>query len=287
MLPSTGLILGKFFPFHLGHINMILEASYRVDSLHLIICSESKRDTKLFNESLFNAMPMPEDRISWAETIFAERPNIHVHHLNEDGIPTYPNGWDEWTNRVFDLINHLGITPTHIFSSEPQDKTFYEDLFKLPVTLMDPKRYEFDISATRSRTTPFRYWSFIPNLIRPWFHKKIALYGETAESIAPLLALIYNSKFYKVCPSTIPDSITMFSFVIIQSEETLSSVPFHAVISDQKVRTEQPLLDLSAPLENATDQNSPTTAEINGNTEAPFNRAKHFIETTFRLIPPK
>ena len=35
----VGVIFGKFYPVHTGHINMIYEAFSKVDILHVIVCT--------------------------------------------------------------------------------------------------------------------------------------------------------------------------------------------------------------------------------------------------------
>ena len=48
---KVGVIFGKFYPVHTGHINMIYEAFSKVDELHVIVCSDTERDLKLFYDS--------------------------------------------------------------------------------------------------------------------------------------------------------------------------------------------------------------------------------------------
>ena len=40
---KVGVIFGKFYPVHTGHINMIYEAFSKVDELHVIVCSDTER----------------------------------------------------------------------------------------------------------------------------------------------------------------------------------------------------------------------------------------------------
>ena len=38
---KVGVIFGKFYPVHTGHINMIYEAFSKVDEVHVIVCSDT------------------------------------------------------------------------------------------------------------------------------------------------------------------------------------------------------------------------------------------------------
>lgn len=192
---TTGLIVGKFYPLHQGHLHMILSASLEVDMLHVFVCSETARDHELFLESAFTKTPTSEDRIEWAKISLSEIPNIKVHGFNEDGIPSYPNGWEAWSDRLKDTLAEKSIAPTLIFSSEPQDKAFYETHFGVQVKLVDPPRDAFPVSATKIRTTPFQYWTFIPTIIRPFFTKIILV--ET-DSIQPKLLMMIQKLYNTV-----------------------------------------------------------------------------------------
>ena len=58
---KVGVIFGKFYPVHTGHINMIYEAFSKVDELHVIVCSDTERDLKLFYDCLLYTSPSPRD----------------------------------------------------------------------------------------------------------------------------------------------------------------------------------------------------------------------------------
>ncbi|WP_146698193.1 adenylyltransferase/cytidyltransferase family protein, partial [Haemophilus influenzae] len=103
---KVGVIFGKFYPVHTGHINMIYEAFSKVDELHVIVCSDTERDLKLFYDSKMKRMPTVQDRLRWMQQIFKYQKNqIFIHHLVEDGIPSYPNGWQSWSEAVKTLFH--------------------------------------------------------------------------------------------------------------------------------------------------------------------------------------
>lgn len=193
-MQTIGLIVGKFYPLHQGHINMILSAKMQVDLLHIYVCSETDRDHALFQESAFTKAPTSTDRVEWANAILKDIPGIIIHGFNEDGIPAYPNGWQAWSDRLRNSLRAKKIQPTLIFSSEPQDKAFYEEYFNIAVQLVDPPRNAFPVSATKIRTTPFQYWEFIPSMIRPFFTRVILVESQSASDIfVHALTKLYTS----------------------------------------------------------------------------------------------
>ncbi len=194
---KIGVIFGKFYPVHTGHINMIYEAFSKVDELHVIVCTDTQRDLNLYYESKMKRMPTVQDRLRWMQQIFKhQNTQIFIHHLCEDGIPSYPNGWEGWSNAVKKLFAEKEINPTIVFSSEIQDKAPYEKYLNLEVMLVDPERKFFNVSATKIRSQPFRYWRFIPQEVRPFFTKTIAILGGESSGKSVLvnkLARIFNT----------------------------------------------------------------------------------------------
>ena len=187
----VGVIFGKFYPIHTGHINMVYEAFSKVDILHVIVCTDTERDLQLFKESKMKQMPTNEDRLRWVQQIFKyQQKQIFIHHLNEDGIPSYPNGWESWAARVKELFAEKNINPSIVFSSEI--KAPYEKYLNLEVNLVDPERERFNVSATKIRNNPFQYWRFIPKEVRPFFVKTIAILGGESSGKSVLVSKLAN-----------------------------------------------------------------------------------------------
>ncbi|NBI12859.1 multifunctional transcriptional regulator/nicotinamide-nucleotide adenylyltransferase/ribosylnicotinamide kinase NadR [[Haemophilus] felis] len=194
---KVGVIFGKFYPVHTGHINMIYEAFSKVDEVHVVVCSDTERDLKLFYDSKMKRMPTVQDRLRWMQQIFKYQKNqIFIHHLVEDGIESYPNGWEAWAKQVKRLFEEKHVNPTIVFSSEVQDKAPYEKYLGLEVVLVDPKREFFNVSATKIRNNPFHYWKFIPKEVRPFFVKTVAILGGESSGKTMLvnkLATVFNT----------------------------------------------------------------------------------------------
>ena len=56
---------------------MIYEAFSKVDELHVIVCSDTERDLKLFYDSKMKRMPTVQDRLRWMQQIFKYQ-NDHI-----------------------------------------------------------------------------------------------------------------------------------------------------------------------------------------------------------------
>ncbi len=193
---KIGVIFGKFYPLHTGHIYLIQRAISQVDELYIILCSDTKRDLNLFRNSAMSRQPTINDRIRWLLQTFKYQKNIHIELLEEDGIPAYPNGWHEWSERVKVLFNEKGISPDCVYSSEPQDVEMYKNMFNLETKLIDPKRQFMQVNATQIRQAPLKNWQYIPTEVRPFFVRTIAILGGESSGKSTLvnkLANVFNT----------------------------------------------------------------------------------------------
>lgn len=193
---KVGIIFGKFYPLHTGHIYLIQRAISQVDELCIILCSDTKRDEELFKHSAMSRQPTLNDRLRWLLQTFKYQKNIHIEILEEDGIPPYPNGWNEWSNRVKLLFKEKGIIPDCVYSSEPQDVAMYQDLLNLNTVLIDPERNFMNVSGTSIRQAPLQNWQYIPTEVRPFFVRTVAILGGESSGKSTLinkLANVFNS----------------------------------------------------------------------------------------------
>ena len=209
---KNGIIFGKFYPLHIGHVDFIQRASGYVDTLYVFVCTDDERDMKLFNESKMKKMPTTKDRIRFVTQTFKYQENIKVIHLAEDGIPAYPNGWAGWADRVKEVLARNEIKIDVIFTNESQDvenyksnfidKGYTADVFsdELEIITIDTSRNNFNISATEIRKDPYKNWHFIPKYVREFFVLKVAIIGSEHSgktNLAHKLSNYYNTTYVK------------------------------------------------------------------------------------------
>lgn len=209
---KNGMIFGKFYPLHIGHVDFIQRASGYVDNLYVVVCTDDERDERLFRESAMKKMPTIKDRIRFVTQTFKHQKNIKVLHLAEDGIPSYPNGWKGWSDRVKEMLAQNKVKIDVIFTNEPQDVKNYKDNFtdltdsadvfndNLEVRTIDTPRSNFNISATEIRKNPYKNWYYIPRYVREFFILKIAIVGGESvgkTNLTHKLANYYNTTYVK------------------------------------------------------------------------------------------
>jgi len=180
----------------LRHIYLIEKAVSQVDELHVILGCEKDRDLTLFEKSHMPRQPQVKDRFNWLQETFKNRHNIHIHILDEANIAYYPNGWQDWSDRVKSILQKYQVTPTVIFTSEPQDVKNHQLYYNCDVKLIDADRQFINISATKIRNNPYQNWQFIAKAAKPFFVKRIAIIGDKQfDKLAKQLANIYNTQY--------------------------------------------------------------------------------------------
>ena len=73
----VGFIGGKFLPFHMGHVYVILSASNYVDELYVILSSSKNRDRELCERDGIKYIPA-EVRLSWLGQSLNNLDNIKI-----------------------------------------------------------------------------------------------------------------------------------------------------------------------------------------------------------------
>lgn len=181
---KRGLVIGKFMPIHAGHIALIEFAAAHCDEL---IVSMS---------FTLNDQIDPRTRFEWIREIFKDRPHIkpamEEDNFDDETLPLTERTriWADFIRKKFPLV-HV------IFSSEEYGAPFAKNLNCEHIPF-DPPRNQFKVSASLIRQSPFRYWDFIPDAVKPYFVKKICFYGpeSTGKSyMAEHLAEKYNTQF--------------------------------------------------------------------------------------------
>lgn len=224
--PKIGLIFGKFYPLHLGHLYLIEKASVQVDVLHVFLGVEQSRDEQLFKKSHLPKQPTNQDRFNWLQSYFNGDNRIKIHLLDESGIEFYPNGWQDWSNRVKTILAEKQIKPTMVFTSEAQDKALHELHFNCEVTLIDVERDFMPISATKIRENPYSNWLFLPTIVQSFFMQPIAIVinkdqNDQNKRIAQKLATLFNVDCFDLC-----DSSSFAPELFAQSKSTHFVAPF-------------------------------------------------------------
>ena len=186
-LMLKGLILSKFMPFHLGHIALIDFAKKNSDIVDVLFCCELSEviDSKT--------------RYNWLKDYYNNdtKINLHLIEYKETDLPSTSVSSIEVSRKWADYLLELGFQPDIIFSSEKYGD-YLADFMKCSHKIYDEKRELINISATQIRNHPFKYWEYLPEIVKPFFVFKICIVGTEStgkSTITQRLAEFYQTNF--------------------------------------------------------------------------------------------
>lgn len=166
------MILGKFMPPHRGHCHLIDFARARVQRLTVLVCS-------LKNEPIPGRL-----RFEWMKELYPDLEIVHVTDENPSEPHEHPRFWEIWTETI---QRNLPDAPDAVFTSESYGDELARRLGAQHVPV-DLSRTRVPVSATKIRTNPFEHWQYIPDCVRPYFVKRVAIVGAESTGKTTLAA---------------------------------------------------------------------------------------------------
>lgn len=184
---KRGLILGKFYPFHLGHRYLIDSGLKKCDHLDIIICYNSGQN--ISGEDRFNAIIREYDRS-----------NIDIHLLRDDHLPksdleckSKDEFYSLWVPEIYGLISKVDV----VFTSEDYGDDFSRYL-GCDHIMIDRERISYPISGSMIRSDSMSNWNYISNGMRKNYVKRVSVLGPESSGKTTLvqnLANYFNTNF--------------------------------------------------------------------------------------------
>ncbi len=156
-MTTTGVILGKFMPPHLGHVALIRTASHLVDKLTIILSTSDSDEIE------------PAIRQEWVEALF---PQARVIVCN-NGKKPLPSDDKRWAK----IIRGFHPAPIdRVIGSEAYLVRLAKDL-NAQHFILDPMWMAYPANSEDIRKDPFANWESIPGYVRPYFQKRLTMVG--------------------------------------------------------------------------------------------------------------
>lgn len=166
---KTGVVIGKFLPFHLGHKGMIEAATRGAEVVTVIICHTDGY-----------GIP-PETRRDWIRRAFPDvNIQIILHDKRLDSVSTDVSR--DWASKT---IECLRFVPDVVFSSEDYGP-YYAQWMGSDHVMYDRERKSDPVSGTQIRSDPFKHWDMIDNNVRAYYCKRIVVLGAESTGTTTL-----------------------------------------------------------------------------------------------------
>ena len=185
---TTGFLEGKFLPLHTGHQRAIYSASSQVDKLYVVLGFNRERDSEICRKDKIKEIS-PELRMSWLGNICSQLKNVKIISIED-----FDEKYDFY--KMVDIHKKMIPNFSVVFSSEIKYDNIFKKIYPWAKSiLIDPNRETVNISAERIRENPFKYWEYLPHVVKKFFNKKILITGVESvgkSTIVKLLAKHFN-----------------------------------------------------------------------------------------------
>jgi len=179
---SHGLVLGKFYPPHLGHDYLIRAASSSCDVVTVLVLGRDDEGMGVVT------------RVEWLRRNHLERPNVRVVGV----IDNNPTDFDDerlWTRHMRVIHAALEGAPDAatlpvinlVFSSENYGVELARR-FSARHVAVDPERLALPISATMIRADPVAQQDFLSPTVRASVAKRVVILGAESTGSTTLTA---------------------------------------------------------------------------------------------------
>lgn len=168
---AHGLVIGKFYPLHAGHLNLVRTGLARCERLTVQVLGSSRESVPV------------ETRAAWLR---AELPGAHVVTAVDDTPVDYadPRAWDAHVALMRSLLD------------APVDAVLTSDAYGVELARrlgadwlrVDPGRVAVPVSGRAVRADPGRHWWALPAPVRAWFARRVVVLGAESTGTTTLAA---------------------------------------------------------------------------------------------------
>lgn len=163
---KRGLVIGKFYPPHLGHYYVIAQAVIECESVTVLVCSK------------VGEKPDASMRAAWIRRHWDYTPNFYVMTVSPPASleDDDSQGWAKAT------LEWLRYTPEAVFTSEEYGPIYAAWMSQMGTNecehvMVDPDRSVFPVSGRQVRAEPRKYWDYLMYDQRQYYTRRIRLVG--------------------------------------------------------------------------------------------------------------
>jgi HTH-type transcriptional regulator, transcriptional repressor of NAD biosynthesis genes len=190
---KNGIVIGKFAPLTRGHINLINLAACQCEHLKVIISYDQRWVDKQNNRD--RKRLGLKNRKKWLMYTYNEIKHISVHVIDETSIPEYPHGRQEFAELIRPFIDENCA----IFSGEPDELAYIKQYIpEITPVVVDSQRTRVPISANMVRENIYKYWDYIPSIVRKDYTISVCLIGQEStgkSTLAMMLGKLFNTSW--------------------------------------------------------------------------------------------
>lgn len=219
-----GLVIGKFYPPHAGHLYLASAAARHCERV-TVVCMAASHES------------IPLDlRVSWLREALAEHANVTVTGIVDDIAVDYhdPDIWQAHEDLMREAVAHADAERANAATAAPSkdlrpvdavftSEGYGEELarrFGAAAVCLDPQRALYPVSGTAVRADPVAHWDLLPPAVQAWLCLRVVIVG--AESTGKTTLAANLARHYRQQPGVLARTRAVFEFGREHSQDKLA-----------------------------------------------------------------
>lgn len=176
---NVGMYGGCFNPLHLGHVDCIIQAANMCQELYIVLSVGNNRGEINYRV-----------RYRWLYQLTKHIGNVKIITLFDDAATKADYTEEYWDNDAKKVKEQIGKPIDIVFCGDDYDEnSFWNKCYPESEIYFFPRN---GISSTEIRKNPYKRWDWIPNVVKPFFVKKVLLMGGESTGKSTLTINLAN-----------------------------------------------------------------------------------------------
>ena len=182
---GVGMYGGSFNPLHLGHVDCIIQAANMCKELFVVISAGKYRDE-----------PDIRIRYRWIYQLTKHTGNVKILTLEDEALSKEAYTKEYWLRDAEKVKAQIGAPIDVVFCGSDYGTDSFWNICYPESELYIFKRNE--INSTQLRRDPYKHWDWLPDVVKPYYTKKVLLMGGESTGKSTLtvnLAHRFNTNY--------------------------------------------------------------------------------------------
>jgi HTH-type transcriptional repressor of NAD biosynthesis genes len=181
----TGMFGGSFDPPHLGHVRDIAEAGTMCDKLYVVLWHSELTDSIDYRL-----------RWRWLKRLTEGMDFVEVIRIEDNISEKSSHDWEKGRDKTLAAI---GRPVDIVFHGDDYPSDWFKRLYP-DADIHSFSRETVPIASTNIKENPMACWEYIPNIVKPYYVKKVIIIGTESSGKSVLtknLANVWNTSYVR------------------------------------------------------------------------------------------
>lgn len=176
---NVGMYGGSFNPLHLGHVDCIIQAANMCRKLYIVLSNGTGRGE--INYRI---------RYRWLYQVTKHIGNVKIIILEDDAETKASYTKEYWSADSQKVKALIGEPIDIVFcGSDYDENSFWNVCYPESEFFIFPRN---EINSTEIRANPYRHWDWLPQVVQPFYVKKVLLMGGESTGKSTLTINLAN-----------------------------------------------------------------------------------------------